>query len=139
MATVTKKIKLKTKGNTDIINITPQVAEAVSSSGVTSGIVAVFVIGSTAGITTIEYEPGLVRDLKDYFEKIAPVSGEYEHNLRWHDGNGYAHVRASSVGQSISVPLIDGEMPLGTWQQVILIDFDNKARAREIIVQIVGD
>ncbi len=139
MAVVTKKIKLSTKGDTDIIDITTQVAGALSKSKLGSGIVTVFVSGSTGGLTTVEYEPGLVQDLKDYFEKIAPKSGRYEHNMRWHDGNGYAHVRASFLGPSISVPFVNGQMQLGTWQQIIFIDFDNRPRSRELLVQLIGE
>jgi len=139
MSVVTKKIKLNTKGDTDIVDITSQVTSYVSKSGVKSGIVTVFVSGSTGGITTVEYEPGLVQDLKDYFEKIAPKAGKYEHNSRWHDGNGYAHVRASFLGPSISIPLVNGKLQLGTWQQIIFIDFDNRPRSRELMVQMVGD
>lgn len=139
MSVVTKKIKVNTEGDTDIIDITPQVKGHSSKSGVKSGIATVFVSGSTGGLTTVEYEPGLIHDLKTYFEKIAPKAGKYEHNLRWHDGNGYAHVRASFLGPSISIPLVNGKLELGTWQQIIFIDFDNKPRSRELIVQIVGD
>lgn len=138
MTVVTKKIKLDTKGDTDIIDITAQVASALSKSKLGSGAVTVFVPGSTGGLTTVEYEPGLVQDLKDYFEKIAPKSGHYEHNVRWHDGNGYAHVRASFLGPSISVPFVDNKLQLGTWQQIIFIDFDNRPRSRELLVQLIG-
>ena len=139
MSVVTKKIKLNTKGDTDIIDITPHVKGHISKSGVGSGIATVFVSGSTGGLTTVEYEQGLIQDLKDYFEKIAPKAGKYEHNLRWHDGNGYAHVRASFLGPSVSIPFVKGKLELGTWQQIIFIDFDNRPRSRELIVQIVGD
>ncbi len=139
MSVITKKIKLNTKGDTDIIDITGQVANAVAKAGVKSGIAAVFVSGSTGGLTTVEYEPGLVQDLKKAFENIAPKSGTYQHNLQWHDGNGYAHVRATLLGPSISVPFVDKKLQLGTWQQIIFIDFDNRPRSRELIVQIVGE
>lgn len=139
MSVITKKIKLDTKGDTDIIDITGQVANAVAKAGVKSGIVAIFVSGSTGGLTTVEYEPGLVQDIKKVFEDIAPKSGTYQHDLRWHDGNGYAHVRASLLGPSISVPFIDKKLQLGTWQQIIFIDFDNRPRSRELIVQIIGE
>ena len=139
MAVITRKIKLNTKGDTDIIDITGQVQDVVSKCSVEDGIITVFVSGSTGGLTTVEYEPGLVEDLKTYFEKIAPKSGKYQHNIRWHDGNGYAHVRASFLGPSLSIPLVKGNMQLGTWQQIIFIDFDNRPRKRELIVQIVGD
>jgi len=139
MAVITKKIKLNTKGDTDIINITAEAASALLSSELKNGSVTVFVPGSTGGITTVEYEPGLVEDLKAFFEKIAPKSGEYQHNIRWQDGNGYSHVRASLLGPGITVPFINGKMQLGKWQQIIFIDFDNRPREREIIIQIMGE
>ncbi|MEE8317455.1 MAG: secondary thiamine-phosphate synthase enzyme YjbQ, partial [Candidatus Omnitrophota bacterium] len=133
MAVVTKKININTKGDTDIVDITPQVATSVSNAGVDKGVVSIFVSGSTGGITTVEYEPGLIQDLKKFFEKIAPKSGIYQHNLRWHDGNGYSHVRASFLGPGMTVPFIDRRLQLGTWQQIIFIDFDNRPRTREIL------
>ena len=139
MKIVTKKIKLSTKGDTDIINITTEAASAVLSSDLKNGSVTIFVPGSTGGITTVEYEPGLVEDLKTFFEKIASKSGAYQHNIRWQDGNGYSHVRASLLGPDITVPFIEGMMTLGKWQQIIFIDFDNRPREREIIVQIIGE
>lgn len=139
MTVVSKKIKLSTKGDTDIIDITPQVISAVSESGLNNGIAVVFVSGSTGGLTTVEYEPGLVEDLQAYFEKIAPKAGKYQHNVRWHDGNGYSHVRASFLGPSVSIPFVNGKMQLGTWQQIIFIDFDNRPRSRELAVQIIGE
>jgi secondary thiamine-phosphate synthase enzyme len=139
MKIMTKKIKLNTKGDTDIINITSQVSDALKGTGLKNGTLTVFINGSTAGITTVEYEPGLVDDLKAFFEKIAPKNGSYEHNNRWHDGNGYAHVRASLLGPDISVPFMDGAPRLGTWQQIIFIDFDNRPRSRELTVQIMGE
>ncbi|MFC1666640.1 secondary thiamine-phosphate synthase enzyme YjbQ [Candidatus Omnitrophota bacterium] len=139
MTVITKKIKLNTKGSTDIINITDQTREIVSKTATKNGIVLIFVPGSTGGLTTVEYEPGLVQDLKKFFEKIAPESSTYQHDLRWHDGNGHAHVRASFLGPSISVPFVNKTLQLGTWQQIIFIDFDNRPRSRELIFQIVGD
>ena len=139
MSVINKKIRIDSKGDTDIINITDRVASLVSKAGVNNGIVTVFVSGSTGGLTTVEYEPGLVQDLKDFFEKIAPKAGEYQHNIRWHDGNGYAHVRASLLGPSLTIPFMDKNMQLGTWQQIIFIDFDNRPRSRELVVQIIGD
>ena len=136
--TTVKKLQIKTKGNNDVINITDSVAQAVGKSGVKDGIVTVFVVGSTAGITTTEHEPGLADyDLEAAFEKIAPQNARYEHEETWHDDNGHAHVRASLLGPSITVPIVDGAMTLGTWQQIILIDFDTRARNRTIICQIV--
>ncbi len=139
MTVTTKKIKINTKGDTDIIDITRKVQDVLSGSKIKSGTVTVFVQGSTGGLTTVEYEPGLVQDLETFFEKVAPRSGHYEHNMRWHDGNGYAHVRASFLGPSLVVPFTDKKLQLGTWQQIIFIDFDNRSRSRELIVQIMGE
>ena len=104
-----------------------------------SGILTVFVPGATAGVTTIEYEPGLVHDLKEAFEKIAPRRGEYMHNARWGDGNGFSHVRASFLGPALTVPFGDKGLTLGTWQQIVLVDFDNRPRTREVIFQFIGE
>ena len=136
---VTKSIKVKSRGETDIINITPEVESALQKSKVKNGTVTVFVPGATAGITTVEYEPGLVSDLKAAFEKLAPRDGQYAHNERWGDGNGFSHVRASLLGPSFAVPFSGGKLTLGTWQQIILIDFDNRPRSREIVLQIIGE
>ena len=139
MTIITKKINLKTKGDTDIVNITTETASAVLNSELKNGSVTIFVPGSTGSITTVEYEPGLVEDLQTFFEKIAPKSGIYQHNIKWGDGNGYSHVRASLLGPGITVPFINGKMQLRRWQQIIFIDFDNKPREREIIIQIMGE
>ena len=134
----TQNIKIKTKGNCDVVDITGQVAEVVSHSGINDGIVTLFNIGSTAGITTTEYEPGLVNyDIAAAFEKIAPENARYEHEETWHDDNGHAHIRASLLGPSLSVPVVDGRLTLGTWQQIILIDFDTRPRTRTVVAQIV--
>ena len=136
----TETIKVKTKGNCDVVNITGQVSEVVSQSDMIEGAVTVFNVGSTAGITTTEYEPGLVNyDLRAAFEKIAPERGRYEHEETWHDDNGHAHVRASFLGPSLSVPVVDGRLTLGTWQQIILVDFDTRPRTRTVICQMVGN
>jgi len=136
----TQEITIRTKGNCEVVNITDQVEAAVGRSEIRDGAVTVFNIGSTAGITTTEYEPGLANyDLKAAFEKLAPENARYEHEETWHDDNGHAHVRASLLGPSLSVPIVDGRLTLGTWQQIILIDFDTRARARTIICQIIGD
>jgi secondary thiamine-phosphate synthase enzyme len=136
----TEKIKVKTRGNCDVINITEQTTEAVSQSKIKAGTVTLFNVGSTAGITTTEYEPGLVNyDIKAAFEKIAPQNARYEHEETWHDDNGHSHVRASLLGPSLSVPIVDGQLTLGTWQQIILVDFDTRARTRTVICQIVGE
>ena len=136
----TETIKVKTKGNCDVVNITEQVSEVVAQSDMREGSVTVFNVGSTAGITTTEYEPGLVNyDLRAAFEKIAPEKGRYEHEETWHDDNGHSHVRASLLGPSMSVPVVDGRLTLGTWQQIILVDFDTRPRTRTVICQMVGN
>jgi len=136
----TEKIEVKTKGNCDVVNITGQVSEAMAASGINDGTVTLFNVGSTAGITTTEYEPGLVNhDIKAAFERIAPRNGRYEHEETWHDDNGHSHVRASVLGPSLSVPFVDGQLTLGTWQQIILVDFDTRPRTRTVICQIIGE
>jgi len=136
----TEKIEIKTKGNCDIINITEQVSKTIRQSRITNGTITLFNVGSTAGITTTEYEPGLVNyDIEAAFEKIAQQNARYEHEETWHDDNGHSHVRASILGPSLSVPFVDGQLTLGTWQQIILIDFDTRPRARTVICQIIGE
>ena len=135
----TEQIKVETKGNCDIVNITEQVSEVVAKSDMSECTVTVFNVGSTAGITTTEYEPGLVNyDIRAAFEKIAPEHARYEHEETWHDDNGHSHIRASLLGPSLSVPVVDGRLTLGTWQQIILVDFDTRPRTRTVICQIVG-
>ena len=135
----TETIKVKTRGNCDVVNITERVSEVVAQSDMREGTVTVFNVGSTAGITTTEYEPGLVNyDIKAAFETIAPEHARYEHEETWHDDNGHAHVRASLLGPSLSVPVVDGRLTLGTWQQIILVDFDTRPRTRTIICQMIG-
>jgi secondary thiamine-phosphate synthase enzyme len=129
---------ISTNGNTDIIDITGEVQTQISTAGFSEGSALVFVGGSTAGITTIEYEPGLLKDYPGFFEKIVPSNISYQHDHTWHDGNGYAHIRAALQGASFTIPFINGKLLLGTWQQIILIDFDNRSRSRKIIVQITG-
>ena len=120
-------------------DITPEVAKAVARSGLASGIALVFVAGSTAGITTIEFESGAVADLKRALDRLAPQDQDYAHNARWGDGNGFAHVRAALTGAGFSVPFAEGRLLLGTWQQIVLLDHDNRSREREVIVQMVGE
>jgi secondary thiamine-phosphate synthase enzyme len=135
----TARINVETQGNCDIVNITEQVSEAIVQSDITDGTVTLFNVGSTAGITTTEYEPGLVKhDIAAAFEKIAPQNGRYEHEETWHDDNGHSHVRAALLGPSLSVPVVDGQLLLGTWQQIILVDFDTRPRTRTVICQIIG-
>ncbi len=136
----TEKITVKTKGRCDIVNITEQVSETITKSDIVSGIVTLFNIGSTGGITTTEYEPGLVNhDIAAVFEKIAPKNGRYEHEETWHDDNGHSHIRASLLGPSLSVPIVNGRLTLGTWQQIVLVDFDTRPRTRTVICQIAGE
>jgi len=140
MTVETHEIIVDTQGYAQVLDLTTSVTDALGRGHIASGLVTVFVVGSTAGITTTEYEPGLVNhDLKEAFEGIAPEQGHYVHEATWHDDNGHAHVRASLLGPSLTVPLVDGAMPLGTWQQIILIDFDTRPRRRRIIVQVVGE
>lgn len=135
---IQKKISLTTRGFNHIIDITPELRDLLSTSKLTDGYILVFVPGSTGGLTTIEYEPGLLKDIPEMFEKIAPVNGRYHHDDTWHDGNGYAHVRSALTGPSLMIPFEDGIMQLGTWQQVVFIDFDNRPRQRKLHVQISG-
>lgn len=136
---VTRKISLHTEGQCDIIDITPQVEREVTAAGINSGTVTLFVAGSTAGITTIEYEPGLISDFQAMWGRNAPQNLPYDHDRRWGDGNGYSHVRASLLGASLVIPFNDKRLALGTWQQVVLVDFDNRPRSRQVVLQIMGD
>ena len=139
MAVKSKRLKLSTKGRDQVIDITGEVAEAITNSKIKNGTVTVFIFGSTASITTIEYEPGLIKDIKAFDEKIVPSNVNYAHDETWGDANGYAHLRASLIGPSITVPIVPGSMTLGTWQQIIVIDHDNRPRSREVIIQIMGE
>ena len=136
---VGKRINVQTKGHCDLINITRQVAEQINESGVDNGTVTLFVVGSTAGLATIEYESGLLSDFEDMWQRIVPEGIPYRHDLRWGDGNGFSHVRASLLGASLVVPFTNKKLSLGTWQQIILVDFDNRPRSREIVLQIMGE
>ncbi|MDQ7780974.1 MAG: secondary thiamine-phosphate synthase enzyme YjbQ [Planctomycetota bacterium] len=133
----TSTIEFRAQGNCDVVDITTRVADCIRSAEVQNGIVVIFVPGSTGGLTTVEYEPGLVKDLKEAFQRIAPQGPRYHHDDRWQDGNGHAHVRASLVGPSLAIPIVNGRMSLGTWQQVVFVDFDTRARLRELVVQMV--
>ncbi|MBU1671424.1 MAG: secondary thiamine-phosphate synthase enzyme YjbQ [Actinobacteria bacterium] len=139
MTVITSSFPVGTRGDGDVVDITPDVAEAVRGSGLTDGTVTVFVPGATAGVTTIEYEPGLVEDIDEMFERVAPAGRDYHHNLRWHDGNGHSHVRASLLGPSLTIPFTGGKLTLGIWQQVVLVDFDNRPRERELVCQVMGE
>ena len=133
------ELSLSTGGDGEMHDLTPAVAEALRESGLTEGIVTVFAPGATAGITTIEFEPGLIQDFPAAMERFAPRDIRYEHDETWHDGNGHSHVRASTIGPSLTVPAAAGKLILGTWQQIILVDFDNRPRDRRLVVTVVGD
>ena len=139
MTVVGKQINLSTQGDAQVIDITDQVTRHVRDSGLKSGIVTLFTPGSTSALTTIEFESGAVRDLQPMFDRIAPPDLDYRHNLRWGDGNGHAHVRHALLGPSLTIPFTDGRLTLGTWQQIVLVDFDNRPRARSVVVQLIGE
>ncbi len=138
MGLQTANLEIATTAGTDVLDLTEEVQAFISKSGIGDGVLVIFTPGSTAGITTIEFESGAVADLKRVLNRIAPESGEYEHDLRWGDGNGYSHVRSALVGPSLSVPVVGGRPDLGTWQQIVLCDFDNRPRHRRVRLQVVG-
>jgi secondary thiamine-phosphate synthase enzyme len=135
---ISKTIQLSSKGQDDVIDITEQVSNVVKDSNIENGTVTIFVAGSTAAITTIEYEPGLIKDFPEMLSRIIPKNIEYEHDNTWHDGNGHSHVRASLVGPSLTVPIINGKLTLGTWQQIVLLEMDTRPRNRNLILQIMS-
>jgi secondary thiamine-phosphate synthase enzyme len=139
MPVVSGSVRISTKGKDEVVDITSKVTDLVSKSEILSGIVNVFVSGSTASVTTIEYEPGLVKDIKAFGERLAPSNEDYAHNETWGDGNGYSHIRASAIGPSLTVPFVEGKLLLGTWQQIVVIDHDTRSRSRDIAVQIIGE
>lgn len=139
MPVKTLSLSLSTQGNADIRDITDQVANLISKSGLTSGTATIFCPSSTSALTTIEFEDGALSDLRRLFQEIIPVDREYAHNERWHDGNGHSHVRAALLGPSLTIPFVDGELTLGTWQQIIYLDFDNRPRQRKLVVQLIGE
>jgi secondary thiamine-phosphate synthase enzyme len=139
MVVETFDFSLKTSGDSDLIDITGEVTKVLRDSGISSGIVTIFVPGSTAGVTTIEYEEGAVRDFQAAIERIAPKGIHYHHDARWGDGNGYSHIRASLLGPSLAVPFSSSKLLLGTWQQIVLIDFDNRPRTRRVLIQVLGE
>jgi len=139
MAITTKTITIKSKGENDIIDITQQVAKIVQDSKIRNGNVTLFISGSTASITTIEYEPGLVKDFPKMLARIAPQNMEYDHEKMWHDGNGRSHVKASLLGPSLTIPFQDSKLLLGTWQQIVFVELDTRGRERNLVVQILGE
>lgn len=138
MKVISKTIQLSSKGQDDVIDITKQVSNVVKDSNIENGTVTIFVVGSTAAVTTIEYEPGLINDFPEMLSRIIPKNIEYEHDNTWHDGNGHSHVRASLVGPSLTVPIINGKLTLGTWQQIVLLEMDTRPRNRNLILQIMS-
>jgi secondary thiamine-phosphate synthase enzyme len=139
MAVITQRIIVKTKGQDDIIDITEQTSNGIEDSNLKNGIATIFVSGSTAALTTIEYEPGLLSDFPKMLERIVPQNIEYGHEKMWHDGNGHSHVRASLIGPSLTVPFTNGKLVLGTWQQIVLVELDTRNRDRSLILQITGE
>ena len=136
---ISKRIQLNTKGNSQILDITSEVRRQVQSADLEAGIVTLFTPSATSALTTIEFESGAVNDLQQLFERIAPQGIEYRHNLRWGDGNGHSHVRHALIGPSLTIPFVEGQLTLGTWQQVVFIDFDVRSRSRSVILQIMGE
>jgi len=135
----TKQLSIRTREEGDILDLTEAVADAVAETKLKNGIATVFVPGSTGALTTVEYEPGLLKDLPDMLERVAPKGLVYEHEKRWHDGNGHSHVRASLIGPSLTVPFADGRLTLGTWQQIVFLELDVHSRSRSLIIQIIGE
>lgn len=139
MVVETKSLRFKTNGNAEEVDITGRVQQGIQESSVTNGTVTVFAVGSTAGITTIEHESGLLSDLKEMWDRLAPARAGYKHDQAWGDGNGHSHLRSALVGTSLTVPVVSKRLTLGTWQQIVYIDFDNRPRSREVIIQIMGE
>lgn len=136
---ISEKINLQTKGHGDMINITPQVSKAIVAARLADGITTLFISGSTAGLTTIEFESGLITDFTMMWDRMIPKNIHYHHDSAWGDGNGHSHIRASLLGPSVTIPFSNHQLNLGTWQQIILVDFDNRPRQREVIIQIIGE
>lgn len=139
MAVITASLQLNTRGNADVHDISDAVAKLVKDSGLKNGVVTLFCPSSTSSLTTIEFESGAINDLKRLFDEIIPPNRDYHHNLRWGDGNGHSHLRAALLGASLSVPFVNARLTLGTWQQIIYVDFDNRPRRRELVAQIMGE
>ncbi|RCK80732.1 MAG: secondary thiamine-phosphate synthase enzyme [Candidatus Ozemobacter sibiricus] len=139
MAVITRYLEHATKGNGHAIDLTPDLARMLRETGLRHGACTVFVPGATGGLTTVEYEPGLLLDLQELWERLAPARATYHHDATWHDGNGHSHVRASLVGPSLTVPFVDGAFTLGTWQQVVFLDFDIRPRTRRLVLQFIGE
>lgn len=134
-----RQVDLNTRGNGHILDITDEVSREVQGCGLETGIVTLFTPSSTSALTTIEYEPGAIKDLQDFFDRTVPPDIEYEHHLRWGDGNGHSHVRHALLGPSLTVPFVHGQLTLGTWQQIVFVDFDSRPRARSVVLQLMGE
>lgn len=139
MPIITSTISLDTRGNAEVIDITQQVAGVVRQAGLANGVVTVFCPSSTSGLTTLEYEPGCVKDLRQMFDELIPSNHDWAHNATWDDGNGHSHLRAALLGASLTVPFVNGRLTLGTWQQIVYVDFDIRPRRRELVVQVIGE
>ena len=139
MTVSTKLIKIHSKGENDMIDLTEEISSFVKKSGISNGTITVFVSGSTGSVTTIEYEPGLIKDFPEMLDRIAPRNLDYGHEQMWHDGNGHSHVKASLMGPSLTIPFIEGELCLGTWQQIVFLELDTRSRTRNLISQIIGE
>lgn len=139
MAIQTERIQVSSKGHADMIDLTPRLEQIVRDASMSGGIATVFVPGATAAISTVEYEPGLMKDIPKAMERLAPSGAAYHHDETWHDGNGHSHVRATVVGPSLTIPFENKTLSLGTWQQVVLLDFDNRSRRRDVVVQLMGE
>lgn len=138
MAVVSRSFTFSTQADTDVVDVTKEVADIIADGEIEDGVVTVFVPGSTGALTTLEFEPGLVQDVVEYFERTVPKNNQYHHEERWHDQNGHSHVRASLIGPSVTIPFRDKHLMLGTWQQIVFLDFDVRSRERELIVQVIG-
>ena len=136
---VTRELHVKSKGGYDVLDITGTVARVIKESKIVAGIVTIFCPGSTGGLTTIEFEDGVIHDLQQVLDEITPPDRDYRHHLRWHDDNGHSHIRAALIGPSLTVPIVGGELTLGTWQQIVFCDFDTSPRSRTLIVQVMGE
>lgn len=139
MSVITDKVAFSTRGHGEIVNITSQVEGCLAGAEIEAGLLTVFTPSATSGLTTLEYESGCVQDFQRLFDQLAPPDQGYAHNARWGDGNGHSHVRAALIKASLTIPIVEGELTLGTWQQIIFVDFDNRSRKREVVVQIMGE
>jgi len=139
VAVITKHVQVVSGGENDVIDLTQDVQRCINETKLANGVAILFVSGSTGALTTMEYEPGLVKDFPEMLERVAPKSHEYEHQKAWHDNNGHSHVKASLVGPSLTIPFVDGKLALGTWQQVVFVELDVRSRTRRIVLQIVGE